>query len=59
MLAGEESIKVIAETLRKYGIKKTVIDPVCRALGSLSMLRYQRFGPITNESSGYGIYPGF
>lgn len=32
MLAGEESIKVVAETLKKYGIKKTVIDTVCRAL---------------------------
>ncbi|KAL0633366.1 trifunctional hydroxymethylpyrimidine kinase/phosphomethylpyrimidine kinase/thiaminase [Maublancomyces gigas] len=28
MLAGEESIKVVAETLKKYGIKKTVIDTV-------------------------------
>lgn len=30
MLAGEESIKVVAETLKKYSIEKTVIDPVCR-----------------------------
>lgn len=30
MLAGEESIKVVGETLKKYGIEKTVIDPVCR-----------------------------
>lgn len=29
MLAGEESIKIVAETLKKYGIEKTVIDPVC------------------------------
>lgn len=51
MLAGEDSIKVVAEALRKYGIERTVIDPVCRVLHST---RYQ-----TNRYSGYGVYLRF
>lgn len=32
MLASKENIKVVAETLKKYGIEKTVVDPVCGVL---------------------------
>lgn len=43
MLAGEESIKVVGETLKKYGIEKTVIDPVCGALDpNTIMIRQQQ-----------------
>lgn len=55
MLAGEESIKVVAETLKKYNIERTVIDPVCQP-------RYIDIGstviPKTNRHPGYGFYLG-
>lgn len=39
MLASEENIRVVAEAIRKYKIKRVVVDPVC----SVSPLRMQPY----------------